>query len=327
MSEANYGSALHYLTGSKAHNIAIRRIAQKLELKINEYGVYSGEKRIAGESEESVYQAIGLPYIPPELREDHGEIEAAIAGCLPNLVEVTDLKGDLHVHTRASDGSGSLKDMVQAAQSFGLEYIAITEHSRHLAMVHGLDASGLLRQCDEIEQFNSTLSGFTLLKGIEVDILEDGSLDLPNNVLERLDLVVGAVHSKFNLSRIKQTERILKAMEHPHFTILAHPTGRLLEERPPYDVDMMRIIRQAKIRGCFLELNAHPERLDLLDTHCQIAKDEGVLISINSDAHSRYDFSNLRFGIGQARRGWLGKQDILNTRPLNELMELIKQTM
>lgn len=327
MSESSYGAALHYFTGSKAHNIAIRRIAQKLGLKVNEYGVYRAEARIAGETEESVYQAVGLPYIPPELREDRGEIEAASSGRLPQLVELADLKGDLHVHTGASDGNGSLQDMAQAAQALGLEYIAITEHSRHLAMAHGLDASGLLRQCDEIEQLNATLSGITLLKGIEVDILEDGSLDLSDDVLKQLDLVVGAVHSKFNLSRAKQTERILRAMEHQHFTMLAHPTGRLLEKRPPYDVDMMRIIRQAKNRGCFLELNAHPERLDLLDTYCQIAKDEGVLISINSDAHSRFDFANLRFGIGQARRGWLEKHDVLNTRPLAELLTLIKRTM
>ncbi|MDP3678081.1 MAG: DNA polymerase/3'-5' exonuclease PolX [Methylotenera sp.] len=327
MSETSYGAALHYLTGSKAHNIAIRRIAQKLGLKVNEYGVFKAATRIAGETEESVYGAVGLPYIPPELREDRGEIEAAMAGKLPNLVQIADLRGDLHVHTKASDGSDSIQDMVEAAKSLGLEYMAITEHSRHLAMAHGLDANGLLRQCDEIDQINSTLSGMTLLKGIEVDILEDGSLDLPDTILKRLDLVVGAVHSKFNLSRAKQTERILRAMEHPHFTILAHPTGRLLENRPPYDVDMPRIIRQAKNRGCFLELNAHPERLDLLDTYCKMAKDEGVLISVNSDAHSKFDFYNLRFGIGQARRGWLEKQDVLNTRPLAELLALIKNTM
>ncbi|MDP2154900.1 MAG: PHP domain-containing protein, partial [Sulfuricella sp.] len=178
-----------------------------------------------------------------------------------------------------------------------------------------------------IDALNEQLTGITLLKGIEVDILEDGSLDLPDNVLARLDLVVGAVHSKFDLSRARQTERILRAMEHPCFTLLAHPTGRLIEKREPYDVDMLRIIRQAKKRGCFLELNAHPERLDLLDTYCQMAKEEGVLISINSDAHSTFDFANLRFGVGQARRGWLGKQDVLNTRPLAELRTLIKRTM
>ena len=327
VSETSYGAALHYFTGSKAHNIAIRRIAQKLGLKVNEYGVFRGEARIAGETEESVYRAVGLPYIEPELREDRGEIEAARAGRLPQLVELADLKGDLHAHTKATDGHNSLRDMARAAQALGFEYLAITEHSRRLTVAHGLDPLRLLRQCDEIDQLNTELSGITLLKGIEVDILEDGSLDLPDDVLGRLDLVVGAVHSKFDLSRAKQTERILRAMQHPHFTLLAHPTGRLIEQRAPYDVDMLRIIRQAKNRGCFLELNAHPERLDLLDTYCQMAKDEGVLVSINSDAHSTFDFANLRYGIGQARRGWLEKQDVLNTRPLAELLTLIKRTM
>lgn len=325
--ETRYGAALHYFTGSKAHNIAIRRIAQKLGLKVSEYGVFRADKPIAGETEESVYRAVGLPYIPPELREDRGEIEAARAGRLPKLVEMADLKGDLHAHTKATDGHDSLRDMALAAQKMGFEYIAITEHSRRLTVAHGLDPERLLRQCDEIDRLNSEFSGITLLKGIEVDILEDGSLDLPDKVLGRLDLVVGAVHSKFDLSRIKQTERIIRAMEHPHFTLLAHPTGRLLEKRAPYDVDMLRIIWQAKNRGCFLELNAHPERLDLLDTYCQMAKEEGVLISINSDAHSCYEFFNLRYGVGQARRGWLGKEDVLNTRPLAELRTLIKSTM
>ena len=325
--ETSYGAALHYFTGSKAHNIAIRRIAQKLGLKVSEYGVFRAGKSIAGETEESVYHAVGLPYIPPELREDRGEIEAARAGRLPKLVEIADLKGDLHAHTKATDGHDSLRDMAQAAQKMGFEYLAITEHSRHLTIAHGLDPERLLRQCDEIDRLNSELSGIIILKGIEVDILEDGSLDLPDKVLGRLDLVVGAVHSKFDLSRAKQTERIIRAMEHPHFTLLAHPTGRLLEKRAPYDVDILRIIRQAKNRGCFLELNAHPERLDLLDTYCQMAKEEGVLISINSDAHSCYEFSNLRYGVGQARRGWLEKEDVLNTRPLAELRTLIKNTM
>jgi DNA polymerase (family 10) len=327
VAEESYGAALQYFTGSKAHNIAIRRIAQKHGLKVNEYGVYRGEARIAGENEESVYRAVGLPYIPPELREDRGEIEAAHAGRLPQLVELADLRGDLHVHTRATDGRNTLREMALAAQAQGFEYLAITEHSRRLTVAHGLDPLRLARQCDEIDALNEQLTGITLLKGIEVDILEDGSLDLPDNVLARLDLVVGAVHSKFDLSRARQTERILRAMEHPCFTLLAHPTGRLIEKREPYDVDMLRIIRQAKKRGCFLELNAHPERLDLLDTYCQMAKEEGVLISINSDAHSTFDFANLRFGVGQARRGWLGKQDVLNTRPLAELRTLIKRTM
>jgi DNA polymerase (family 10) len=323
----SYGAALCYFTGSKTHNIAIRRIAQKRGLKVNEYGVFHGDERIAGEDEASVYKSVGLPFIAPELREDRGEIEAAHAGRLPRLVEFADLRGDLHAHTQATDGHDSLREMALAAKALGLEYLAITEHSRHLAVAHGLDPLRLARQCEEIDQLNSELDGITLLKGIEVDILEDGSLDLPDDVLARLDLVIGAVHSQFHLSRAKQTTRILRAMDHPHFTMLAHPSGRLIDKREPYDVDMLRIIRHAKTRGCYLELNAHPERLDLLDTHCQMAKEEGVLISINSDAHSTFDFANLKYGVGQARRGWLEKDDILNTRPLAALRRLLKRTM
>ena len=327
VAQQSYGAALHYFTGSKAHNIAIRRSAQQLGLKVNEYGVFRGAKRIAGDSEEAVYRAVGLPYIPPELREDRGEIEAARAGRLPQLVELADLRGDLHAHTTASDGHDSLHDMAFAARALGLEYLAITEHSRRLTVAHGLDPQRLAKHCDEIDRLNAQLDGITLLKGIEVDILEDGSLDLPDAVLARLDLVVGAVHSRFELSRARQTGRILRAMDHPHFTLLAHPSGRLIERRAPYDVDMLRIIRHAKQRGCFLELNAHPERLDLLDSHCQSAKEEGVLVSIDSDAHSTFDFANLKYGVGQARRGWLEKTDVLNTRSLTALRKLIRKTM
>ncbi|MDP2028259.1 MAG: DNA polymerase/3'-5' exonuclease PolX [Thiobacillus sp.] len=323
----SYGAALCYFTGSKAHNIAIRRIAQQRGLKVNEYGVFRGAERIAGEDEASVYRSVGLPFIPPELREDRGEIEAAHGGRLPNLVELADLRGDLHAHTQATDGHNSLREMALAAKALGLQYLAITEHSRRLAVAHGLDPLRLARQCEEIDQLNQELDGITLLKGIEVDILEDGSLDLPDDALGRLDLVVGAVHSQFHLSRAKQTGRILRAMDHPHFTLLAHPSGRLIEQREPYDADMLRIIRHAKDRGCFLELNAHPDRLDLLDSQCQMAKEEGVLVSINSDAHSSFDFSNLKYGVGQARRGWLEKNDVLNTRPLAALRRLLKRTM
>lgn len=327
VSPESYGAALHYFTGSKAHNIAIRRLGQERGLKINEYGVFKGQARIAGETEESVYQAVGLPFIPPELREDRGEIEAARHGYLPKLIELGDLKGDLHAHSRASDGHDTLKKMAQAAQQRGFEYLAITEHSSRLTIARGLDSVQLTKQMDEIDRLNEQLQGITLLKGIEVDILEDGSLDLPDWVLGKLDLVVGAIHSHFGLSRARQTERILKAMDHPHFTLLAHPSGRLIAKREPYDVDMLRIIRKARERGCYLELNATPDRLDLLDTYCQAAKDAGVLISINSDAHSVLDFDNLRFGVGQARRGWLEKQNVLNTRSLQELRPLLNRTM
>lgn len=324
VAEESYGAALHYFTGSKAHNIAIRELGQQHGLKINEYGVFKNDRRIAGESEESVFTAVSLPFIPPELRENRGEIEAAQAGKLPKLVELTDLKGDLHAHTKATDGHHSLQAMALAAREHGFAYLAITEHSKHVTVAHGLDAKRLLKEMEEIDRLNATLSDITLLKGIEVDILEDGKLDLPDDLLGQLDLVIGAVHSRFHLSRQEQTERILRAMDRPYFTILAHPTGRLIPEREPYDVDMPRIIRHARSRGCFLELNAHPERMDLLDAHCQVAKEEGVLVSINSDAHSVLDFNNLRFGVGQARRGWLEKDDVLNTRSLHALRLLLR---
>jgi len=315
----SFGAALHYFTGSKAHNIALRKLGQERGLKINEYGVFRGAKRIAGETEASVYESVGLPYIEPELREDQGEIEAARRGELPRLVELGDLRGDLHAHTRATDGRNTLAEMAQAARARGLEYLAITEHSRREAMAHGLDPQRLARQIDEIDRLNAKLADITILKGIEVDILEDGSLDLPDSILEKLDLVVAAVHSRFGLSRARQTQRILAALDNPYVKILAHPTGRLLGAREPYDVDMLAIVRKARERGAALELNAHPERLDLTDTHCRMAKDEGVLVAISSDAHSVEGFDVLRYGAGQARRGWLEKKDVLNTRRLGEL--------
>jgi DNA polymerase (family 10) len=324
--EESYGAALYYFTGSRSHNIAVRRIAQKHGLKINEYGVFRGDKRIAGKSEEDMFQSIGLPYIPPELRENRGEIEAARADLLPELVQLGDLRGDLHAHTRATDGHEWIPAMAKAAKAQGLEYLAITDHSKRLTVAHGLDSKRVLLQLESVEAFNAGGHGITLLKGIEVDILEDGSLDLPDEILSRLEVVIGAVHSRFDLSRAKQTRRILRAMDNPNFTLLAHPTGRLIDRRAPYDVDMTQIIRHARERGCYLELNAHPERLDLLDTHCQLAREEGVLVSINSDAHSIADFDNLRFGIGQARRGWLEKQDVLNTSSLAALRKLLAAT-
>jgi DNA polymerase (family 10) len=324
---ASFGAALHYFTGSKAHNIAVRALARGRGLKVNEYGVFHGGDRVAGETEASVFAAVDLPWIPPELREGEGEIEAARRGLLPRLVERRDLRGDLHCHTRASDGHGSLADMATAARREGLDYLAITDHSKRLTMVHGLDSRRLLEQLDQIDRLNEGLDGIRLLKGIEVDILENGELDLPDEVLGRLDLVVGAVHSAFRLGRREQTSRILKAMDHPHFSILAHPTGRLIAEREPCDADMARVIRHARDRGCFLELNANPQRLDLLAVYCRMAREEGVLVSIDSDAHSEVDFANLHYGVGQARRGWLEAKDVLNTRTLERLLPLLRRTM
>jgi len=323
VTKASFGAALHYFTGSQAHNIAIRRMGQQRGLKINEYGVFKGDDRVAGDSEQSVFESVGLPFIEPELRENRGEIEAAKAGRLPRLVTLDDLRGDLHAHTDATDGHDSLEAMARAAKDRGMDYLAITDHSRHLTVARGLDPKRLSAQIDAIDRLNEKLSGIVLLKGIEVDILEDGSLDLPDKVLGRLDVVVAAVHSKFGLSRDKQTRRILRAMDNPHFAILAHPSGRLIGEREAYDVDMPRIVRGARDAGCFLELNAHPERLDLQDIYCKMAKDNGVLVSIDSDAHATGNFDLLRFGVGQARRGWLEKDDVLNTRPLGALRKLL----
>jgi DNA polymerase (family 10) len=323
VADVSFGSALHYFTGSKAHNIAMRTLAQERKLKMNEYGIFSGTQRIAGETEESVFKALGLSYIEPELRENRGEFAAARAGQLPALVDLSDLKGDLHAHTKATDGRNSLREMALEAKQRGFSYLGITDHSSRLTVAHGLDADRLSRQIDEIDRLNAELDGITLLKGIEVDINENGTLDMPDSILSKLDIVAAAVHSKFELSAARQTERILRAMDHPHFTLLAHPSGRMILEREPYDIDMPRIIRHAKQRGCFLELNAQPARLDLTDTYCMMAKNEGVLISVNSDAHSVVDFDNLRFGIGQARRGWLEKDDVLNTRGIRQLRAML----
>jgi DNA polymerase (family 10) len=321
----SFGAALHYFTGSKAHNIAIRKLGVAHGLKINEYGVYRGTRRIAGDTEESVYAAVGLPYIAPELREARGEIEAAMHGDLPRLVCLEDLAGDLHIHTRATDGRSTLAQMVEAARAAGLAYVAVTDHSRRVAIAHGLDPQRLARQGAEIDAINAATPGMRVLKGVEVDILPDGSLDLPDKSLAALDIVVAAVHGGFDLSRTRQTERILAAMENPHVRILAHPTGRLLEERPAYDVDMLAIARKAHERGIALELNAHPDRLDLDDVQCRMAKDEGAMVAIDSDAHAADGFAALRYGVGQARRGWLTRADVLNTRPAAELMRWLSR--
>ncbi|HET6805497.1 MAG TPA: DNA polymerase/3'-5' exonuclease PolX [Frateuria sp.] len=324
---ASLGAALVYFTGSKAHNLALRARARKRGLKINEYGVYRGSRRLAGDTEASVYAAVDLPVIEPELREDAGEIEAAAAVTLPALITPGDLRGDLHSHTNASDGGADLETMARAAAAAGLEYLAITDHSRGLAVTGGLDRRRLLAQIEAIDRFNDTHAAPVLLKGIEVDILEDGRLDLPDALLARLDLVVAAVHSHFDLSRERQTARLLRAMDHRCFSILAHPTGRLIEQRAAYAVDMERVVRHARDRGCFLEANAHPDRLDLNDAHCRLAKAAGVPLAIGSDAHDASGFAALRFGIGQARRGWIEAKDVVNTLPLAALRARLAATM
>lgn len=327
--EVSYGAALHYFTGSKGHNIAVRRIAVKKGLKINEYGVFRGEgdkeERIAGASEEDVLAAVDLSFIEPELREDRGEIEAARQGTLPELVALDDIRGDLHAHTRATDGRSSIREMAEAARSLGYSYLAITEHSQAVRVARGLDCKRLEKQIEEIDELTDEFSGFRIFKGIEVDILEDGSLDLPDAVLKKLDFTVCAVHSKFNLSAEKQTERIIRAMDNPCFNILAHPTGRLINKREAYGVDMEKIIEAALERRCFLELNAHPDRLDLNDHHCRLAREMGLKVAISTDAHHAEALRNMKYGVYQARRGWLSKEDVLNTRRAGELLKLLKR--
>ncbi len=323
----SFGAALHYFAGSRDHNIHIRRRAQERGCKLNEYGLFRGNHRIAGATEEDLFSALGLPWIPPELREDRGEIEAAERQALPKLIETSDLKGDLHVHTNASDGNDSLKRMIAAAQARGFRYIAITDHSKHVGVTHGLDAARLSRQMNSIDALNETLSGFAILKGAEVDILPDGSLALPDSVLRRLDVVVIAVHTQFALSEAKQTARVLRALEHPCVSILAHPFGRLLGERAPYALDFERVLKAVHDRPCYLEVNSQPLRLDLDDLHAKAARDQGILLSIASDAHSWDQLDFLQNGVRQARRAWITRDDVLNTRPLAELRTLLRRTI
>jgi len=321
----SYGAALLYFTGSKSHNIALRGLANERGWKLNEYGLFAGNRRIAGATEAEIYKRLGLDYVPPELREDRGEVELARKHQLPHLVNLGDIRGDLHAHTDWSDGTASIAEMASAAKERGYEYLAITDHSRRVTVAHGLDAARLSRQIGQIERLNEKLDGFTLLKGTEVDILADGRLDLPDRILSRLDIVVAAVHYKFDLSRAAQTERIIRAMDNPYVTIIAHPTGRLIGEREPYDIDIDRLVSAAKERGCFLEINAEPDRLDLDDVHAKAAKTVGVKVAISTDAHATNTLAYMRFGIDQARRGWLDADDVINTRSLAQLRKLIKR--
>ena len=323
--QVSYGAALHYFTGSQAHNIAVRKMGVREKLKINEYGVFRGEDRVAGKNEQEVYEQVDLPYIEPELRENWGEIEAAQQDKLPSLVTLKDIRGDLHTHTKETDGHHTLEEMAAAARDRGYVYLAITDHSRRLTMVHGLNPKRLSKQIEAIDRLNEKMDDIFVLKAIEVDILEDGSLDLPDEILKELDLTVCSVHFKFNLSRKKQTERIMRAMDNPFFHILAHPSGRLINEREPYEVDIERLMEAAKERGCILELNAHPDRLDLTDRDCKMAKEMGVKVAISTDAHRTTDLDFMRFGVGQARRGWLEPDDVINTQSRTQLMKLLQK--
>ena len=320
----SFGAALNYFTGSKDHNVALRKIAIARGYKLNEYGLFKGRKVVAGRSEEELYQALGLRHIEPELRENFGEIEASRAGTLPRrLVGYDDLKGDLQTQTDWTDGANSILEMAQAAKRAGLSYICITDHTRSLAMTGGADEKKLERQMTEIRRLNKKLSGITLLTGAEVNIMADGSLDIADATLAKLDCVGAAVHSHFKMPRAEMTRRIIRAMENPHVDILFHPTGRIINRRSPYEVDMDEIIKAAKRTGTILEIDASPERLDLKDEYIRKCVEAGVKMVIDSDAHSIHGFQFLKFGIGQARRGWAQNKDILNTQPLKEFLQAI----
>lgn len=324
--EDSFGAALQYFTGSKNHNIHLRQIAMKKGLKVSEYGVFredTGEK-IAGYTEEEVYGALGLVWIPPELREDRGEIEAALEGRLPRLVEATDIKGDLHIHTKWSDGAHTIEEMVQKALERGYKYIAITDHSKSLGVARGLDEERVLKQLEEIRAIQDRYGSIKIFAGIEVDILQDGSLDLSDEVLSKLDIVIASVHSSFNMSREEMTHRICKALSNPYVDVLGHPTGRLLEERDSYQVDIMAVIQKAKEEEVALEINAYPQRLDLNDVNAKIAKDMGVRVAINTDAHTFGQLDFMVFGVATARRGWLEEEDVINAWDVEDLIKWLK---
>lgn len=318
----SFGAALQYFTGSKEHNVVLRGRAKDLGLKLNEYGVFRGEELVAGRTEEDVYRALDLPWFPPELREARQEFNWAAAGELPKLLELAELVGDLHMHTTATDGQASLEEMIEAAQARGLKYIAVTDHSKRVSMANGLDGARAREQWDEINRWNAKLKGFRVLKGIECDILEKGGMDLPDDVLAEADWVVASVHYGQNQPREQITARIIGALENPHVSAIAHPTGRLINRRKPYDVDLEAVFTAAKRERKFLELNANPWRLDLDDVACAAAKAHGIPIVISTDAHSIADLSKMRYGVLQARRAGLTKADVVNTRPWDEVKSL-----
>ena len=318
---ASFGAALHYFTGSKDHNVALRRIAQEQGLKLNEYGVFRGKQSIAGRTEEEVYAALGLPYIPPELREDRGELEAARQGRLPELIEHGELRGDLQIQTDWTDGADSLEAMAQAARRLGLEYIAITDHTRDLKVTRGLDEARLREQGVAIRALDEKLHGIRLLTGAEVNIRRDGSLDVSDEALAELDFVGAAIHSFFDQSREEMTRRVIRALENPHVDVLFHPTARALGRREPVALDIDGVIAAAKRTGTLLEIDAMPERLDLRDEHVRKAVEAGVKLVIDSDAHARehLGFAD-EFGIAVARRGWATRADVANAWPLEKLL-------
>jgi DNA polymerase (family X) len=321
----SWGSALQYFTGSKEHSVELRKIAIAKGLRLNEWGVYKGEARVAGATEEGVYQALGLQWIPPEMRENTGEIELAKQGRLPKLVEYGSLRGDLQVHSESTDGTATMEEMARAAKEFGLGYIAITDHTKSLALASGLDENELLEQAGRIVELNDRLKGsFRILSSAEVNVMKDGSLDISSNVLDKLDIVGAAIHSNFNLPVEAQTERLVKAAKNPSVDILFHPTGRLINKREGYPVDIEKVIEVARDTGTILEIDAHYDRLDLKDEYVRMAMKKGAKLVIDSDAHHPIHYAYLVFGIAQARRGWATQMDVLNTLPADRLLKALK---
>lgn len=322
--DESYGAAMQYFTGSKEHNIVVRRRAQEMGLKVNEYGVFRDDEYVAGSSEEDVYAALNLPVIDPELRENRGEFEWAEAGNLPELVTVADIKGDLHMHTTASDGRGSILEMAEAAKARGLKYIAITDHSKRVTMANGLDAERLRRHWKAIDEARGRISGIEILCGIECDILEDATLDLDDDVLSEADWVVAVLHYGLKQPREQINKRLLTAIRNPNVSVIGHPSGRVIGKRPGADVSFTEIFQAAADHGCMMEINAHRSRLDLNDIHAAAARDYGIPIVISTDAHSVNGFAELQNGVNQARRAGLSARDIANTRPLKEFRKLIR---
>ncbi|MEI6632238.1 MAG: DNA polymerase/3'-5' exonuclease PolX [Chlamydiota bacterium] len=325
LDEGSYGAALQYFTGSKDYNVALRGRAGARGLKLSEYGVFKGARAIAGRNEEGVYAAVGLPVIPPELRENRGELEAAEKGELPALIELADIRGDLQMHTVATDGRGTILDMAAKAKELGYAYIAITDHSKAVRVARGLDAKRLAAHLKAIDKAGEKSPGMRILKGIEVDILPDGSLDLDDGILGECEVVIAAVHSRFNLPQREMTRRIVKGISNPRVHILGHPTGRLILERPGYEVDMEEIVKAAKDHGVVMEVNAHPDRLDLRDIHVRLAVEHGVKLVISTDAHSTQNLNLMRYGVFTARRGWAEAGDVINTYPLKKLLRELKR--
>jgi DNA polymerase (family X) len=323
--QVSYGAAMVYFTGSKAHNVELRKIGNQKKLKINEYGVFKDDDRVAGKTEKAVYKQIDLAYVEPELRENKGEIEAAKKNKLPKLVKLKDIKGDLQSHSKASDGKYSLKEMADAAKAKGYEYLAVTDHSKRVTMANGLDEKRLAKHIEAIDKVNERYKGFRLLKSVEVDILKDGSLDLSNDILKELDIVVCSIHYNRNLNKKEQTKRVLKAMDNPYFNIMAHPTGRIIGEREPYDIDLEKLMETAKEKDIHFEINAQPDRLDLSDIYAKMAGDMGLKLAISTDAHTKTDLDAMRFGVFQARRAWLEKDDVLNTQSWKDLKKHLKR--